>query len=214
MMKKRILQRVLLGIITLWLVSVLIFIGTEMLPGDVATAILGQSATPETVAALRLQLGLDEPSVLRYLHWLTGIMHGDLGHSLANGRQISDELLPRLGNTLFLAGYAAVIAIPLAVGLGIASAIWRGSVFDRLANTLTLISISVPEFFRRLHSGDCLRHPSDLVSQSGDGGQFFDPGRPAVCLHPADAHPDAGGAGAYVAHDPRLSHGGDVQPVH
>lgn len=146
-MKKRILQRVLLGIITLWLVSVLIFIGTEMLPGDVATAILGQSATPETVAALRLQLGLDEPSVLRYLHWLAGIMHGDLGHSLANGRAISDELLPRLANTLFLAGYAAVIAIPLAVGLGIASAIWRGSVFDRLANTLTLISISVPEFF-------------------------------------------------------------------
>jgi len=146
-MKKRILQRVLLGVGTLWLVSLLIFVGTEMLPGDVATAILGQSATPETVAAMRLQLGLDEPAVLRYLHWLVGILQGDLGNSLANGRPIGNELLPRLGNTLFLAGYAAIIAIPLAVGLGIASAIWRGSVFDRLANTLTLISISVPEFF-------------------------------------------------------------------
>ncbi|MGK9568441.1 ABC transporter permease, partial [Salmonella enterica subsp. enterica] len=83
-MKKKILQRVLLGVGTLWLVSLLIFVGTEMLPGDVATAILGQSATPETVAALRLQLGLDEPAVLRYLHWLVGILHGDLGNSLAN----------------------------------------------------------------------------------------------------------------------------------
>jgi len=146
-MIQRIFYRVLLGIGTLWLVSVLIFIGTEMLPGDVATAILGQSATPETVAALRLQLGLDQAPILRYLHWLFSVLHGDLGNSLANGRPISLELLPRLGNTLFLAGYAAQVAITLAVGLGIASAIWRGSVFDRLANTLTLLSISVPEFF-------------------------------------------------------------------
>lgn len=146
-MTQRILFRVLLGIVTLWLVSVLIFIGTEMLPGDVATAILGQSATPDNVAALRLQLGLDQPPVLRYLHWFWSVLHGNLGHSLANGEPISNELLPRLGNTLFLAGYAAIVAIPLAVGLGIAAAIWRDSIFDRIANTLTLVSISVPEFF-------------------------------------------------------------------
>ena len=138
-------------------------------------------------------------------------MHGDLGHSLANGRQISDELLPRLGNTLFLAGYAAVIAIPLAVGLGIASAIWRGSVFDRLANTLTLISISVPEFFVGyilvIAFASVYWFPSLAWWQSSTWPT-------AVVMHPADANPDAGGACAYVEHDPRLSHGGDVQPRH
>ena len=146
-MKKQILHRLLLGILTLWLVSVLIFVGTELLPGDVASAILGQNGTPETVAALRLQLGLDQPAVYRYLHWFSGVLHGDLGNSLTNNQPIGAELLPRLANTLFLAAYAALIAIPLAVMLGIASAVWRGSWFDRLANTLTLLSISVPEFF-------------------------------------------------------------------
>ena len=146
-MKKQILHRLLLGVLTLWLVSVLIFVGTELLPGDVASAILGQNGTPETIAALRLQLGLDQPAVYRYLHWLSGVLHGDLGTSLANNQPIGAELLPRLANTLFLAAYAALIAIPLAVVLGIASAVWRGSWFDRLANTLTLMSISVPEFF-------------------------------------------------------------------
>lgn len=146
-MKKQIIHRLLLGILTLWLVSLLIFVGTELLPGDVASAILGQNGTPETIAALRSQLGLDQPAIYRYLHWLAGVLHGDLGTSLANNQPISAELLPRLANTLFLAGYAAVIAIPLAVMLGIASAVWRGSWFDRLANSLTLMSISVPEFF-------------------------------------------------------------------
>lgn len=146
-MKKQILHRLLLGILTLWLVSVLIFVGTELLPGDVASAILGQNGTPETIAALRLQLGLDQPAVYRYLHWFSGVLHGDLGNSLTNNQPIGAELLPRLANTLFLAAYAALIAIPLAVMLGIASAVWRGSWFDRLANTLTLLSISVPEFF-------------------------------------------------------------------
>lgn len=146
-MKKQIVHRLLLGLLTLWLVSVLIFIGTELLPGDVASAILGQNGTPETIAALRSQLGLDQPAIYRYLHWLAGVLQGDLGTSLANNQPISAELLPRLANTLFLAGYAAMIAIPLAVMLGIASAVWRGSWFDRLANSLTLMSISVPEFF-------------------------------------------------------------------
>lgn len=146
-MKKQIVHRLLLGLLTLWLVSVLIFIGTELLPGDAASAILGQNGTPETIAALRSQLGFDQPAIYRYLHWLAGVFQGDLGTSLANNQPISTELLRRLANTLFLAGYAAIIAIPLAVMLGIASAVWRGSWFDRLANTLTLMSISVPEFF-------------------------------------------------------------------
>src|SRR6218665_523509 len=124
-MRRLLMQRGLLGLLTLWLVSVLIFVGTEMLPGDVASAILGQSATPETVAALRASLGLDQPALQRYLMWLLHFLQGDLGTSLTNGRSIAADLMPRLYNTLFLASYAALVSIPL----GIASAIWQNSLF-------------------------------------------------------------------------------------
>jgi len=146
-MKRLVLQRVLAGVLTLWLVSVLIFVGTELLPGDVASAILGQSATPETVAALRASLGLDHPALQRYGLWLLHFLHGDLGTSLTNGRPVSEDLLPRLYNTLFLAGYAALVAVPLSVLVGIASAIWQDSLFDRAASVLSLASVSMPEFF-------------------------------------------------------------------
>ncbi|ABM56198.1 ABC transporter permease [Verminephrobacter eiseniae] len=146
-MRRLLMQRVLLGLLTLWLVSVLIFVGTEMLPGDVASAILGQSATPETVAALRASLGLDQPALQRYLMWLLHFLQGDLGTSLTNGRSIAADLMPRLYNTLFLASYAALVVIPLSILLGIASAIWQNSLFDRAASVLSLASISMPEFF-------------------------------------------------------------------
>lgn len=146
-MTRLVLQRVLMGILTLWLVSVLIFAGTELLPGDVASAILGQSATPETVAALRATLGLGQPAALRYGAWLVHFMQGDLGVSLANDQPIGAALVPRLHDTLFLAGYTALIAIPFAVALGIVSAIHAGGVLDRVANLLSLASISMPEFF-------------------------------------------------------------------
>jgi len=139
--------RFALGILTLLAVSVLIFICTQILPGDVASAVLGQSATPESLKVFRAELGLDKPAYLRYLQWLLGVLHGDFGKSLTNGRVIIEELAPRFINTLFLAGYAAVIAVPLAVGLGILSAIREGRLTDRLANILTLVAISVPEFF-------------------------------------------------------------------
>jgi peptide/nickel transport system permease protein len=139
--------RFALGILTLLAVSVLIFICTQILPGDVASAVLGQSATPESLKVFRAELGLDRPAYLRYLQWLLGVLHGDFGKSLTNGRVIIDELAPRFINTLFLAAYAAVIAVPLAVGLGILSAIREGRLTDRLANILTLVAISVPEFF-------------------------------------------------------------------
>jgi peptide/nickel transport system permease protein len=135
-MKRLVLHRVLAGVLTLWLVSVLIFVGTELLPGDVASAILGQSATPETVAALRASLGLDHPALQRYAQWLLHFIHGDLGTSLTNGRPVGEDLLPRLYNTLFLAGYAAIVAVPLSVLVGIASAIWQDSVFDRAASAV------------------------------------------------------------------------------
>lgn len=146
-MAKMILNRVLLGVLTLFAVSVLIFICTEILPGDVASAVMANMATPENLAIMRKELGLDRPAYERYLSWLWGALQGDLGVALTNKRVIIDEVLPRLGNTLFLAGYAALIAIPLAVGLGVYSAINEGKLSDKLSNILTLIAISFPEFF-------------------------------------------------------------------
>jgi peptide/nickel transport system permease protein len=118
-----------------------------MLPGDVAEEILGQSATPETVAALRRDLGLDRPAHIRYFEWLGDMAQGDFGRSLANKREITELLGTRLWNTLFLAGYAAVIAVPLSLALGILAALYRNSLYDRLVNSATLTSISFPEFF-------------------------------------------------------------------
>ncbi|MFT6371330.1 MAG: peptide/nickel transport system permease protein [Gammaproteobacteria bacterium] len=142
-----ILQRLLLGLLTLIIVSLLIFMGVSLLPGDAAQAMLGQAATPETVAALRIQMGLDLPAPVRYFNWLTGILQGDFGVSIGNGRQISDLIGIRFANTLFLAFYAAIIAIPLALILGVIAALFRNSFFDRSVNVVTLTSISTPEFF-------------------------------------------------------------------
>lgn len=136
-----------LGLFTLILISLLIFLAVGLLPGDIAQQVLGQSATPETVAAFRRELGLDQPLTWRYLTWIGGILTGDFGHSLANGRPVAELLSARLGNTLFLAAYAAAIAIPLAVLLGLLAAMWRGTWFDRVINIMTLSAISFPEFF-------------------------------------------------------------------
>ena len=142
-----VLQRLGLGVLTLFAASVLIFIGTEILPGDLASAILQNSATPESLAKLRLDLGLDRPAILRFFDWLFGVLHGDFGHSLANGRDVLTEIAPRFANTMFLAAYAAVVAVPLAIGLGLLAAIRQGGAFDRLVNLFTLMTISVPEYF-------------------------------------------------------------------
>ena len=146
-MAKLILNRLLLAVFTLFAVSVLIFVCTEILPGDVASAVLGQGATPEALVIFRKELGLDVPAPIRFWNWFTAAIQGDLGTALTNKRVIVDELLPRLGNTLFLAGFAALIAIPLAVGLGIIAAINEGKLSDKLSNVVTLVAISLPEFF-------------------------------------------------------------------
>ncbi len=146
-MLKLITSRLAQGVGTLFAVSVLIFVCTQILPGDVASAVLGQGATPEALAAFRKELGLNAPAYVRYFNWLWGAVQGDLGVSMTNQRVIIDELLPRLYNTLFLAGYAALIAIPLSVGLGVMAAINEGKLIDKASNILTLITISVPEFF-------------------------------------------------------------------
>lgn len=139
-------QRLGLGFLTLIAASVLIFAGTEILPGDLASAVLQNSATPESLAEMRKELGLDRPAPVRYIEWLGNAATGDFGHSLASHRDVVEEIAPRLKNTVFLAVYAAVIAVPLAVTLGLMAAIWQGGVYDRLVNFVTLLTISVPEY--------------------------------------------------------------------
>lgn len=144
---KMVAQRLALGLVTMFVVSLIIFLGVELLPGDLAQAILGQAATEETVAAFRRELGLDLPPHVRYFDWLAGILQGDMGRSLANQREISELIGGRLMNTLFLALMAAAIAVPLALVLGILAALYRNSLYDRGVNVVTLSSISFPEFF-------------------------------------------------------------------
>ena len=142
-----VLRRLGLGIVTLWVVSILVFVGTEILPGDVAEAILGQSATPEAVAAIRAQLDLDRPAPIRYFEWLANILRGDLGTSLAANLPISSLITERLENTLILAGLTAAFSIPLALAMGLAAAMFPGGRVDRLVTISTLFLLSVPEFF-------------------------------------------------------------------
>jgi peptide/nickel transport system permease protein len=146
-MLRLIATRAVLGVLTLLAVSALIFICTNILPGDVAAAVLGQQATPDALRVFRLELGLDQPAYVRYFNWLVGVLHGDFGRALTNRRDIIEELAPRFGNTMFLAAYTSLIAVPLAVGLGIFSAIREGRFSDRFVNVVTLVAISVPEFF-------------------------------------------------------------------
>lgn len=140
-------ERLALGIVTLIVISALIFVGVELLPGDLAQQILGQSATPETVAAFRRELGLDQPALQRYLQWLLGALQGDFGTSLANDRPIAELMAVRMSNTLFLASFAALVSVPIALTLGVLSALYRNSVFDRFCNLVALIWVSLPEFF-------------------------------------------------------------------
>ena len=156
---KIILQRLALGLLTLLIVSVVIFVAVNMLPGDFAQAILGQGATEESVAAIRRDLGLDQPLVVRYFDWLGGVVQGDFGSSFASAnaasfsgtssgvKTVAQQIAPRFANTMFLALVTATIAVPVAVGLGVLAALYRNSVFDRAANIFTLSSISSPEFF-------------------------------------------------------------------
>ena len=144
---KLILQRLALGVLSLFAVSVIIFLAVGMLPGDITQAMLGQSATPETVAAFRAQLGLDLPPFTRFAQWLLRLLHGDLGASLANQRPIAELIGARLGNTLSLAAVAALVSVPTALVLGMLAALYRNSWFDRLLNTTALSAVSFPEFF-------------------------------------------------------------------
>jgi len=134
------------GLLTLFLVSLLVFFVSALLPGDAAQQALGQFALPEQVAALRAQMGLDQPALLRYVHWLGGLLQGDLGQSLANQMPITSVIGSRLVNSLMLAGVTALVSVPLALTLGIVSAMNAGRRLDRALNIFTLGIVAVPEF--------------------------------------------------------------------
>ena len=143
---KLVAQRLALSFLLLIAASALIFAGTSILPGDVAQQILGQSATPEALENLRRELGLNEPALSRYFSWLGGILQGDLGTALTNGRDIAESLGERLSNTLFLAFWAALISVPLAIFLGLLAVRYKDRWPDKLISGVTLTTISIPEF--------------------------------------------------------------------
>jgi len=143
---KLVVQRLALGLLLLFAASILIFGGTTLLPGDVAQQILGQGATEVSLANLREELGLNEPAVSRYFSWLGGFVQGDLGTALTNGRDIADSIGGRLSNTLFLAFWAAVISVPLAIFLGLLAVRYKDRWPDKLISGVTLTTISIPEF--------------------------------------------------------------------
>jgi len=139
-------QRIALALLSLLAVSVVVFAITAVLPGDAAQEQLGQDATPEAVAALRAQMGLDVPAPERYAKWLFGMLKGDPGLSATTQMPVADLVASRLPNSLLLAAVTALFSVPIALTLGIASAVWRGSWFDRIASTSAVAVVSVPEF--------------------------------------------------------------------
>ena len=134
------------GILTLLIVSAVVFFITSLLPGDAAQMILGQNATPETVAALRAQLGLDQPLLLRYFSWLGGMLQGDFGTSFASHLPVTQLVAQRIPATFELAAITTLICVPLALIIGIAAAMKRGSLLDRALVVSTMAMVAVPEF--------------------------------------------------------------------
>jgi len=143
---KMIGRRIGVGLITLFIVSALIFFISNLLPGDAAQMALGQAATPETVAALRKQFGLDQPAFLRFFTWLGGLVVGDFGTSYASSMPVKDLVATRIPNSLMLAAVTTVVSVPIALFLGIFSAMHRGSRLDRTVGVATMSIVAVPEF--------------------------------------------------------------------
>ena len=141
-----VLNRVMVAVITLLIVSVTVFVATAMLPGDTATILLGQAATPEAVAGLRKAMHLNDPALVRYLRWLAGLLVGDFGRSYANNMPIAQLIGGRLVNSMKLAAVTTLFSVPLALFFGITAAMLRGSLYDRVVTFFTIGLISIPEF--------------------------------------------------------------------
>ena len=196
-----VIRRLLLGLVTLWITSVIIFAATQALPGDAARSILGRSATPESLEALRQQLGLDEPVLTQYWEWISGVLTGDLGTSLANSLPVTEVLSDRLVYSLFLMVLAGVISVPLGILLGAMSASRRDSAFDQTTSVATLGLARSAGVRGRHHAGrPVLDDRLPLASGRGRDGA----GRGPVAL-PEGAHP----AGRGPRHRRRPLHGTD-----
>ena len=146
MSSKQLLRRIGLGLLTLWLVSLVVFAAVIALPGDAATAMLGKTATPDRVAALREQLHLNDSIVSQYTQWLQGVVTGDFGNSAATQQPVSQLLSDRVANSAFLVFIASIIAIPLSIVLGVWMAMKRDRAVDHTASTITLVLAALPEF--------------------------------------------------------------------
>lgn len=172
-------RRFLAAAASLIFVIIMVFAITNILPGDATDALLGQGATPEAVAALHHDMGLDQPVFFRFWSWLWGVLHGEFGHSLLNGLSVANAIGPRLHNSLLLAGASAAVSVPVSLFLGMTSAIWKDTVYDRIVSVMTLGMVSVPEFVIatmavyifavRLHLLPALADVSSVHSL----GQFF-----------------------------------------
>lgn len=145
-MLRLVVARVFTAALTLLLVSAVIFAMVEVLPGDVASRILGRSATPESLAVLRAQLNLEAPALVRYLGWLGDMVQGDFGRALTSKRPIGEILAPRIVNTLILSGVAFLLYIPLAVLPALVQAVNRDRPLDHALSTITLVLLSTPDF--------------------------------------------------------------------
>jgi peptide/nickel transport system permease protein len=141
-----VIRRLLLGLLVLFMVSIVIFAATQALPGDPARAILGRSATPASLAALRLKLHLDQPVFTQYWTWLTGLLRGNLGTSLAAQEPVTTLLRPKLVNSSVLVAVSAIVSIPLSIAIGSWAAFKREKIFDTLSSNLLLVLAALPEF--------------------------------------------------------------------
>jgi peptide/nickel transport system permease protein len=139
-------RRLLLAVVTLFIISIIVFLGVEALPGDSATAYLGQQATPEALEALREEFGLNKPVLQRYLDWLKGIVTGDLGISVLRRRPVAELIGNRFRNTVVLAVTAALVGIPLAIGLGVLAGLTRDKWPDALVSTASIVAMTLPGF--------------------------------------------------------------------
>ena len=141
-----VLKRILLGLITLFIVSLITFVGVEVLPGDACTTYLEREAYGAALEACYKRLGLDIPAYERYVSWAIGVIQGDFGYSLSGEMKINDVLGPRVKNSLVLASASILIGIPIALLLGIITALWRDKMPDIIISTFTIFSMTIPDF--------------------------------------------------------------------
>ena len=140
-------KRLFIGLITALAVSLIIFAGTKILPGDVVQIRLGQSATAENIEAFRARLGIDKPYYIQYWNWLTGFLTGDMGTSLASDVPITKLIEERYQNTVIVAVLTAMVGVPLSLALGILAAMFPGTLYDRILTMISVSLVAAPEFF-------------------------------------------------------------------